>query len=162
MAEEIITEARVLDETHLELGESLPKNIEQRVKVRISPLSPEQELALREGQAVYQVETTTNARLPTTTDARQAMIAANRFIVEHLPDRFSAGQPKLVIFPLRPLWLVPVHLTYPGVGVVGEVGMLAVGGDIPVIVGWTPPEEMESLAQKLYQEKRDEIETALS
>jgi len=162
VAEEIVTQARVLDETHLELYHPLPENIEQRVKVRISPLPPGQELALREQQAVYQVETTTNVRIPTTTDARQAMIAANRFIVEHLPDRFSAGQPTLVVFPLRPLWLVPVHLTYPGVGVLGKVGMLAVGGDIPVIVGWTPPEEMESLAQKLYQENRDEIETAFS
>ncbi len=162
MAEEIITEAHVLDETHLELDESLPKGIKQRVKVCISPLPPEQGFALREQQTRYQVETMFNARISTTTDARQAMIAANRFIVEHLPDRFSAGQPKLVIFPLRPLWLVPVHLTYPGVGVLGEVGMLAVGGDIPVIVGWTPPEEMESLAQRLYQENRDEIEIAFS
>ncbi len=162
MAEEIITQARILDETHLELYHPLPENIDRRVKVRISPLPPEQELALREQQAMYQVETMSNVRVPTTTDARQAMIAANRFIIEHLPDRFAAGQPTLVVFPLRPLWLVPVHLTYPGVGVLGKVGMLAVGGDIPVIVGWTPPEEMESLAQKLYQENRNEIETALS
>ena len=93
---------------------------------------------------------------------RQAMIAANRFIVEHLPDRFSSGLPKLVLFPLRPLWLVPVHLTYPGVGVVGEVGMLAVDGDRPVVVGWTPAEEMETLAHQLYEENRDEIELAFS
>jgi hypothetical protein len=95
-------------------------------------------------------------------NVKQAMIAANQFIVEHLPDRFSAGLPKLVLFPLRPLWIVPVHLTYPGKGVIGKVGMLAVDGDHPVIVGWTPPEEMETMAHQFYQENRDEIESVFS
>ena len=90
------------------------------------------------------------------------MVAANQFIVEYLPDRFSAGLPKLVLLPLRPLWLVPVLLTYPSAGVIGEIGMLAVDGDHPVVVGWTPLEEMENLARQLYEEHRNEIELAFS
>ena len=160
MTEEMITEASILDSTHLELDEALPEGFGQRLRVRIT--RPVQDRTLRERQVAYQVGVVTETRIRVVVNTRQAMTAANRFIVEHLPDRFSAGLPKLVLFPLRPLWLVPVHLTYPGVGVMGEVGMLAVDGDHPVIVGWTPPEEMEVLAQKLYEENRDEIEIAFS
>ena|GEM_PF-1458410 len=162
MTEEMITEASVLDDTHLELKKALAENFGPHLLVRIVPLRQEHNHTARERQAAYQVEVASETRTQVVLDTRQAMIAANRFIVEHLPDRFSAGLPKLVLFPLRPLWLVPVHLTYPGVGVVGEVGMLAVDGDHPVVVGWTPPEEMEALARQLYEENRDEIEIAFS
>ena len=161
MAKEIVTDAHVLDRTHLELDESLPESFGQQVRAHIISLTQNQSHSLHEQQVAYQMKVA-QSRTPITLDAKQAMIAANRFIVEHLPDRFSAGLPKLVLFPLRPLWLVPVHLTYPGVGVIGEVGMLAVDGDSPVIVGWTPTEEMEALAQELYEENRDEIELAFS
>ncbi|MBU0704020.1 MAG: hypothetical protein KKC18_09185 [Chloroflexi bacterium] len=162
MTEELITGALALDDTHLELDKALPEDFGQRVKVHIIPLHPAQNHVLREPQATYRVETASEIRTQVVLDAKQAMLAANRFIVEHLPDRFSAGLPKLVIFPLRPLWLVPVHLTYPGIGIVGEVGMLAVSGDRPAIVGWTPTEEMEALARQLYEEHRNEIELAFS
>lgn len=162
MTEEIITEARALDSTHLELDEALPEDFGRRLQVHIIPLRPMQDRALYEQQAAYQAEVAFDKQAQVVLDAGQALIAANRFIVEHLPDRFSAGLPKLVLFPLRPLWLVPVHLTYPGVGVIGEVGMLAVDGDHPVIVGWTPLSEMEALARQLYEENRDEIELAFS
>ncbi len=162
MTAEMITEASVLDNTHLELDEALPESFGQRLVVYITSLRPAQGHTLRETQATYQAEVASETRARVVLNARQAMVAANQFIVEHLPDCFSAGLPKLVLFPIRPLWLVPVLLTYPGVGVVGEVGMLAVDGDHPVIVGWTPLEEMEALAQKLYEENRDEIEIAFS
>ncbi len=162
MTEELITEASVLDDTHLELDEALPEGFGQRLQVHITSLHPAQDRALREREATYQADVASETRVQVVLNARQAMIAANRFIVEHLPDRFSAGLPKLVIFPLRPLWLVPVHLTYPGIGIVGEVGMLAVSGERPAIVGWTPTEEMEALARQLYEENRNEIEPAFS
>ena len=162
MTEEMITDASVLDGTHLELDEALPEDFGQRLTVHITSLRPVQDRTLRERQTAYKVEVASETRTRVVLDTRQAMIAANQFIVEHLPDRFSAGLPKLVLFPLRPLWLVPVHLTYPGVGVVGEVGMLAVDGDRPVVVGWTPPKEMEVLARQLDEENRDEIEIAFS
>lgn len=179
---EIMTEATVLDSTHLMLDHSLPESWGQRLLVRITPVSDKPEHLLHEPRAAYLTTSKQERRaevalaeegLLTQPDpskafpdivlnAKQAMIAANQFIVNHLPDRFSAGLPKLVLFPLRPLWLVPVHLTYPGVGVVGEIGMLAVDGDRPVVVGWTPLEKMEALAHQLYEENRDEIEFAFS
>ena len=93
---------------------------------------------------------------------RRAMATANRFIVEHLPDRLSAGLPKSVRFPTRTVWIVPVLLTYPKVGIVGEVGMIAVEAERENVVGWTPFSEVEALARQLYQEKKNEIEIAFS
>jgi hypothetical protein len=161
MSKDMEITASALDSTHLELDQALPEGLGRRFKVHITPLAA-QELAMRESQVVYQVEVASESRLRVVLDAKEAMVAANRFIVEHLPDRFSAGLPKLVQFPLQPLWLVPVHLTYPGVGVVGEVGMVAVDGERPIVVGWTPPGEMEALARQLYEEKHSEIEIAFS
>lgn len=158
---EIVTEATVLDRTRLELDQALPEGLGKRLKVHITPLAA-QECATHESRVAYQVSAASESHLQVMLDAEEAMRAANRFIVEHLPDRFSAGLPKLVQFPLQSLWLVPVHLTYPGIGVVGEVGMVAVDGERPIVVGWTPPEEMEALARQLYEEKRNEIEIAFS
>jgi hypothetical protein len=162
MGEELVTGASALDDTHLALDEPLPEGFGQRLRVRITSLRPVQERALHERRASYQMDIATESRAPVTLNAKQVMIAANQFIAEHLPDRFSAGLPKLVFFPLRTLWLVPVLLTYPGVGAMGEVGMLAVDGDRPLVIGWTPLEEMEALARQLYEENRDEIALAFS
>jgi hypothetical protein len=162
MTEEIVTQASALDNTHLELDAALPDDIGQRLEVRIRPSRSEQKNALHEERVAYQIDLASEGKMDTTLDVKQAIATANRFIVENLPDRFSAGLPKLVRFPLRQLWLVPVLLTYPDVGVIGEIGMLAVDGNRPAVVGWTPPEEMEALAHQLYEEKRDEIELAFS
>ena len=93
---------------------------------------------------------------------KRAMATANRFILENLPDRFSAGLPKSVHFPTRMVWIVPVLLTYPKVGILGEVGMIAIEAERENVVGWTPFSEMEALARQLYQEKKNEIEIAFS
>jgi hypothetical protein len=162
VTEEMTTGASVLDRFHLELDEALPEEFGPRLSVHITPSYLVEDRIVGEQQIAYQVEAAPETQVRVVLDAKQATAAANRFIIENLPDRFSAGLPKLVLFPLRPLWLVPVHLTYPGIGIVGEVGMLAVDGDHPVVVGWTPPEEMEILAHRLYEENRDEIELAFS
>jgi hypothetical protein len=53
-------------------------------------------------------------------------------------------------------------LTYPKVGIVGEVGMIAIETERENVVGWTPFSEVEALARQLYQEKKNEIEIAFS
>jgi len=93
---------------------------------------------------------------------RDVIAAANRFIVKNMPDRFSAGWPKRVAFPTHTVWMVPVFLTYPGVGSVGEVGMIAVKDAWATIVGWTPIEDMLALGRRLYTENKREIELAFS
>jgi hypothetical protein len=98
----------------------------------------------------------------TRVNLQQVMALANRFILTKLPDRFSAGLPKSVAFPTRRLWVVPVMLTYPHLGIVGEVGMVAVDAEQETVVGWTPFQEMEELARQLYQEKKHETNHSFS
>jgi len=40
--------------------------------------------------------------------AREALITANRFLLETMRDRFTAGLPKQVTFSTRSVWIVPI------------------------------------------------------
>jgi hypothetical protein len=95
-------------------------------------------------------------------DEEAAIMEANGFIIEHLPDRFCAGAPKMVEFPVRKVWAVPILLSYPRIGPVGEAGIIAVDAEIGTVVGWTPLEEVIKAAQKIYSERKEEIEAAFS
>lgn len=92
----------------------------------------------------------------------RARVVANRFILENLADRFSAGQPRVLAFPVRTVWIIPVELTYPNVGIVGQVGFVAVDGERETVVGWTPLDVMEATGQQLYSSHRDAIKAAFS
>ena len=52
--------------------------------------------------------------------ALRAQAAANLFLSEHLPDRFTADQAQFN--PQGGCWHVPVILAYPGVGALGGAG----------------------------------------
>ncbi|OGG45762.1 MAG: hypothetical protein A3F84_12225 [Candidatus Handelsmanbacteria bacterium RIFCSPLOWO2_12_FULL_64_10] len=73
---------------------------------------------------------------------------ANDFILTHLRDCFVAGKPRLVVFPIAPIWTVPILLTYPDrmLGEVGEVAVHALTGEV---LGWTPFKEVEKNAAEL-------------
>jgi len=94
--------------------------------------------------------------------SKEAIAIANRFILENMRDRFSAGLPKRMTFPIKSLWIVPILLTYPKTGIIGEVGMVAIDEEQGAIVGWTPKNEAEKLARKLYEERKSDIEIAFS
>jgi hypothetical protein len=89
-----------------------------------------------------------------------AQTRANQFIIEHLPDRFCAGQPRFVIFPIRAAWSIPVVLAYPKLGTIGEVGTVIVDAELGSVVGWTPMEEIREAAKALYEERKTEIEAS--
>lgn len=95
-------------------------------------------------------------------DEEAAIMEANGFIIEHLPDRFCAGAPKMVEFPVRKVWAVPILLSYPEIGPVGEAGIVAVDAEMGTVVGWTPLEDVIKAAQKIFAEKKEEIEAAFS
>ncbi len=101
----------------------------------------------------------TSARIPALT-AFEAEAAASLFLFDHLPDRFCPGQPKLDT-PAN-LWHVPVLLSYPFIGPVGEVGEITVSASEEKIISHTPIDEMKTLAFKVYEERRADIETAFS
>ncbi len=95
-------------------------------------------------------------------DSKTAMVTANKFIINNFKSCFAAGLPKTLSFPIRDVWIVPVLLSYPNIGIVGEVGMIAVDSENGSVVGFTPKEEMEKIGKALYEEKKDEIEIAFS
>jgi len=88
--------------------------------------------------------------------ALQAQAAANLFLSDHLPDRFTAGQPRLD--HVDNVWRVPVLLAYPVIGSVGQVGEIVISAASEEVISHTPFEEMKTVAQALYQQHCDEIE----
>jgi hypothetical protein len=87
-----------------------------------------------------------------------AEIAANHFILEHLPDRYCAGVPNLVEFPIRTVWSVPIMLGYPRLGVIGQVGTIIIDSEMGTVAGWTPLQEVKSAAKEIYEKRKAEIE----
>src|SRR5918912_1449689 len=95
---------------------------------------------------------------PPQVTALQAQAAANLFLSDRLPDRFTADQPQLN--PNGDLWRVPVILSYPFVGALGEVGEILISADSEAVVSHTTLEEMRDEARRLYEAHRDEVEAA--
>ena len=94
------------------------------------------------------------------TEAEKAVIAANRYVVREYPLGVLAGTPRHLALQKSDVWIVPVLLTSPGYGAVGEVGVVAVNGRTGRVVGGTPKEEVIAAGKRLREEKRDEIEAA--
>ncbi|MGH7454229.1 MAG: hypothetical protein ACRENG_22940 [bacterium] len=108
------------------------------------------------------VEPSDSRAIPMRIDAETAKRLANRFILENLPDRFCAGMPRFLQFPLRSVWIVPVVLSYPRLGPVGQAGIAAVDTETGSVVGWTPLDEMKKAAEAIYERKKADIEAAFS
>ena len=92
--------------------------------------------------------------------ALQAQAAANFFLNENLPDRFSADQPQLS--GLTEAWVVPVILSYPFIGSVGPVGEILVSVDCEEVISHTPLAEMKQRAAETYALHCETIEAAFS
>jgi hypothetical protein len=90
--------------------------------------------------------------------ALEAQAAANLFLFDHLPDRYLATEPRLELS--RQVWRVPVAVTYPSVGPLGEVGEIRVSAFSEEVLSHTPIEEMRARAQSLYEQNREAIEAA--
>jgi hypothetical protein len=90
--------------------------------------------------------------------ALQAQAAANLFLNDRLPDRFTADQPQLS--STDALWHVPVILAYPFVGSLGTVGEILISADAEAVVSHTTLDDMRERAQRLYDAHRDCVEAA--
>ena len=78
----------------------------------------------------------------------EARAIVNEFLLGHLKDGFCAGGPTLVMFPIMPVWIVPILFSYPQkvLGTVGDIAIDALTGDI---LGWTPFSEVNKNAEQL-------------
>jgi len=88
------------------------------------------------------------------------LIAANSHCLRSYGIRCSGGTPRHLPVRGTAVWIIPVLLTSPGYGVVGEVGVVAVDAATHEVVGATPREEVRAEVVRLAEEKRDELEAA--
>jgi hypothetical protein len=88
--------------------------------------------------------------------AMEAEATASLFLSDNLPDRFTAGEPRLDAE--AEIWHVPVLLAYPVIGPVGQAGEILVGARSNEIVFHTPLNEVFERARSLYEHNREKIE----
>jgi hypothetical protein len=89
----------------------------------------------------------------------QAQAGVFGFLNEHLPDRIIAGPPRLD--EIAQVWRVPVVLSYPHLGILGEVGEVVVHPITGEIVSHTAVEQIRAAALALAEEYREQIEAPL-
>ncbi len=91
---------------------------------------------------------------------QQAVLqSANGFIVRHYPFGCLGKDPRRLVGETE-CWIVPVFLTSPGYGAVGEVGLVAVDARTHQITGATDRQEVNRAIKQLKEAKRDELEAA--
>jgi len=97
---------------------------------------------------------------PTEVTALGAQAAANQFLSDCLPDRFTADLARQE--QVGGAWHVPVILAYPLIGSIGEVGEIIISAETDQVVSHTPLDEMRRIAEELYIKHRERIEAAFS
>jgi len=97
---------------------------------------------------------------PTEVTALGAQAAANQFLSDHLPDRFTADLAHKD--PERDIWRMPVILAYPVVGSTGKVGEILISADTEQVLSYTPLDEMMRIATDLYEAHRERIDEHFS
>lgn len=93
---------------------------------------------------------------------KAARANANEYLIGEVGDAFSTREPEFVRIRGRPMWLISILLSYPGLGSIGRVGEIMVDGISGKIVGMTPIYEIDKNAERLYKEHKDEIEGPVS
>ena len=98
----------------------------------------------------------TNGSAPILSQTAQAIV--NDWILNRLPDRFIALEPKRMA--AGDIWCVPVGLAYPNIGIIGQVGEVLVSAFSGGVISATRPEEMKTIAMKCYADREDELKAA--
>ena len=101
-----------------------------------------------------------NRPAPPAISADQAMIAANKFILFHYPTMFTGGLAHRLTLAATEVWIVPIALTHPDHGIVGEVGSVALDVRTGEVVGHTPRTEAVAVGKRLRENKGYALETA--
>lgn len=94
-------------------------------------------------------------------DADTARIAANKYMLFRYPLGVLGGTARRMSLPNGELWIVPILLTTPRTGPVGEIGMVAVNARTGEVVGATPKDDVAAAGQRVLEEKRDEVNAAV-
>jgi hypothetical protein len=93
-------------------------------------------------------------------DAEATQVITNEYCLLNYGTSYVGGVPYRLSLPDGEVWIVPVVLTSPGHGMVGEVGMLAVNARTGKVVGATPRDEARAAGTELAREKRHDLDAA--
>ena len=92
--------------------------------------------------------------------SNQAQIVANEHSLLHYAVGYKGSTPRRVTLKNKGVWVVPIVLTSPGYGIVGEVGVVVIDAGTGEVLGATRPEEVRAAGNKVTEEKRAEIDAA--
>jgi hypothetical protein len=91
--------------------------------------------------------------------AEVVLRAANGYIVRHYPFGCLGNGPRRLVGK-SDFWIVPIFLTSPGYGAVGEVGLVAIDSHTHQVVAATDGLEVKQTIKHLKEIHRDELEAA--
>jgi hypothetical protein len=91
--------------------------------------------------------------------SEKVLRSANGYIVGHYPFGCLGTKPQRLVGENN-FWIVPVFLTSPGYGAVGEVGLVAVDPHSHQVVSATARLQVNRAIKHLKETKRDELEAA--
>jgi hypothetical protein len=92
--------------------------------------------------------------------AEEARLAAEEFILDHMDDQVTAGQPWFIHTVLGEAWVAPLVLTSSAYGIVGGMGAVIVDGNTRQVVAYTPTEMVKRIAEQLWETQKAQIEAA--
>lgn len=102
----------------------------------------------------------TNRRASDSREIEKIQIAANSYCIQHYAIGYTGSEPRRLSIKGADVWIVPVVLTSPGYGVVGEVGALVIDDKTHEVIGASPVAEVKAAGSRLAREKRDGLDTA--
>lgn len=98
-----------------------------------------------------------NSAQPRTSDAERARLTAIEHCLFHYPTLFTAGVPRHLPLSDFALWIVPVVVTHPERGTIGEVGVVAVDARTGKVAGSTPRAEVVAAGERLTKGKHVDL-----
>jgi antitoxin (DNA-binding transcriptional repressor) of toxin-antitoxin stability system len=108
---------------------------------------------------IARVDATDGTRIPSpppTISDIDVMAATADLLNDHLPDRYCAGVPRFD--REKSAWQVPVLLSYPIIGALGQVGEITVSANADRVLSFTPIEEMKAAGWVLIEQNREKLE----
>jgi hypothetical protein len=93
-------------------------------------------------------------------NARSAGITAHEYCLRHYGTSYCGGTPQRLVLPAVEMWIVPVVLTSPGSGTIGDVGIVAVNAMSGEVMGATPRVDVRAAGTRLATERRHDLDTA--
>lgn len=92
--------------------------------------------------------------------AEEARLVAEEFILDHMGDPVTAGQPWFIHTVLGEAWVAPLVLTSSAYGIVGGIGAVIVDSNTRQVVAYTPIEMVKRNAEQLWETQKPDIEAA--